>query len=340
MVLDASVVVVTYSRPDFVRTCLTHLRGLRTAPREVVVVDASPDMRTETLVREEFPEVLLLRSTLGRGTTPESRQMGLAAVTGDVVAFIDDDAFVDENWLDELLSSYADSDVVAVGGRADNGIPGEEAEGLDRIGRLLPDGGLTGNFGADPGRVVDVDHLLGANMSFRRSALLTIGGIRGNYPGTCLCEETDISLRVRAGGGRLVFNPRALVRHVAAPYGIGGKRFDRRYLYYSRRNHVVLLVRNFGWSDPVVYRYTRAALRAQREYLGEARQRLAARRSDGSRKALRKRAVKALFVLSRSVVEIAGLGMGYPAAVRARRGDRRAGPQWDMGPAAFSSSAV
>ncbi|OLT55338.1 glycosyltransferase [Cellulosimicrobium sp. CUA-896] len=207
--LTVSVVVVTYGRPDSVRECLEHLGRLRTPALEVVVVDASPDERTRTLVREEFPDVRLLHSTLGRGTTPESRQMGFAVTRGDVVAFVDDDAYVAPDWLDELLAPYADPDVVAVGGRADNGIPGEEAEGLDRIGRLLPDGRLTGYFAADPGRAVEVDHLLGANMSFRREALAAIGGIRGNYPGTCLCEESDISLRLRATGGRLVYTPRA-----------------------------------------------------------------------------------------------------------------------------------
>ncbi|QJW35984.1 glycosyltransferase family 2 protein [Cellulosimicrobium protaetiae] len=319
-----SVVVVTYGRPDSVRECLTHLARLRTAPLEVIVVDATPADTTRRLVRGEFPEVRLLHSTLGRGTTPESRQMGFAVTRGDVVAFIDDDAYVAPDWLDELVAPYEDPAVVAVGGRADNGIPGEESEGLGRIGRLLPDGRLTGHFGADPGRVIEVDHLLGANMSFRRSALAAIGGIRGNYPGTCLCEESDISLRLRATGGTLLFTPRAVVRHVAAPYGIGGKRFDRRYLYYLRRNHVVMLVRNFGWRDPLARRYVRTALRAQHAYLHEARRRLGSVKEDGTRRPLRKRA-KSVIVLTRAVAELAGLAAGVPAAAVARRRDVRAG---------------
>src|SRR5690606_27443737 len=208
--------------------------------------------------------------------------------------------------------------------RADNGIPGEENEGLDRIGRLLPDGRLTGYFAADPGRTIEVDHLLGASMSFRRSALEAIGGIRGNYPGTCLCEESDISLRLRATGGRLLYTPRAVVRHMAAPYGIGGKRFDRRYLYYARRNHLVMLVRNFGWRDPVVRRYARSTVRDQREYLRTTVRRLGPTKSDGTRRPLRKR-LTAPVVLTRAGAELVGLAAGVPAAVRAARPDRAAG---------------
>ncbi|WP_415296793.1 glycosyltransferase family 2 protein [Cellulosimicrobium sp. SJTW-1] len=324
MTPTVSVVVVTYGRPDSVRECLAHLARLRSAPLEVIVVDATPADTTRRLVREEFPDVRLLHSTLGRGTTPESRQMGFSVARGDVVAFIDDDAYVAEDWLDELVAPYADPAVVAVGGRADNGIPGEESEGLGRIGRLLPDGRLTGHFGADPGRIVEVDHLLGANMSFRRSALAAIGGIRGGYPGTCLCEESDISLRLRATGGRLLFAPDAVVRHVAAPYGIGGKRFDRRYLYYLRRNHVVMLVRNFGWRDPIVRRYARTTLHQQADYVHTAIDRFRAHKPDGSPRATRVRFL-APVVLTRSVAELVGLVAGVPAAAAARRRDARAG---------------
>lgn len=314
-----SVVIITYARPDYVRTCLEHLRELERPASEVLVVDASPDVRTRELVTRDFPEALYLRNDLGPGTMPESRQIGLAHARGDIVAFIDDDAFVEPSWATELLTPYADPTVWGVGGRAVNGLPGEESMGLGQIGRLLPNGMLTGYFGADPGRDLDVDHLLGATMSFRRDTLTSIGGIRGNYPGTCLCEESDISLRVRAAGGRLVFAPRAVVHHVAAPYDVG-QRFDRRYLYYARRNHVVLLARNFGFGAPLLRRYVRTTLRAQRQHIDVAVRRL---RGDEGRSPTDR--ARALVVLTRAVVELVGLVVGFPAAVVARRRDRIAG---------------
>ena len=324
MSLSVSVVVVTYGRPDHVRTCLTHLEELRIAPREIAVVDASPDDRTTRIVREEFPRVAYLRNDLGRGTTAESRRIGFAATSGDIVAFVDDDAFAEPDWLDELVPPYADPAVVGVGGRALNGIEGEELLGIDEIGRLLRDGRLTGNFAADPGRVIEVDHLLGANMSFRRAAIDAIGGIHGNYPGTCLCEESDISLRLTHAGGTLLFAPKALVHHVAAPYGIGGKRFDRRWLYYSRRNHIVMLARVYGWRDPRIARYVRVALREQGPYLRLSRLRLLGRDPEASGAALRTRIASA-GPLARSAAELGGLVSGFPAALLARHRDRHDG---------------
>lgn len=320
--VTVSVVVVTYNRPEHVRTCLTHLQNLHRPADEIVVVDGSPDDSTARIVREEFPDVRLLRNELGRGTTAESRQIGFAATRGDIIAFVDDDAYAEPDWLENLLLPYADASVVGVGGRALNGIDGEETRGLGDIGRLLADGRLTGNFAADTGRVIEVDHLLGANMSFRRSALQAIGGIHGNYPGTCLCEESDISLRLTKAGGTLVYQPAALVHHVAAPYGIGGKRFDRRYLYYLRRNHVVMLVRVFGWHDPVVRHYARATLQEQRQYLWITASHLRARKLDGEPRTVRQRA-RSVFTLTRAVAELSGLAAGFPAAAVARRRDER-----------------
>lgn len=323
MTTTVSVVIITYARPQYVEQCLTHLNELRTPPHEIIVVDASPDDRTARLLEDGFPRVTLLRNELGPGTMPESRQIGFAASTGDVVAFIDDDAFVDPDWLEELTRPYEDPAVVAVGGRALNGIDGEETEGLGDIGRLLPNGRLTGNFAADPGRTIEVDHLLGANMSFRRSALEAIGGIRGNYPGTCLCEESDISLRLGQAGGTLIFAPRAIVRHVAAPYTSGGQRFDRRYLYYARRNTVVLFVRVFGWRTPLLRAYVGTTWRDQSHYWNTFIYRLGSRKTSGGRRRWTKR-LQAPVILTRSLVELIGLAAGFPAALIAQWDDRRA----------------
>lgn len=245
--------IATYARPEHVRTCLEHLGRQSTPPERVIVVDASPDTRTRDVV-QSFPDVEYRRNERGAGSTATSRAIGVEGLDSDVIAFVDDDAYAEPEWLEHLLRPYADPTVAAVGGRALNGQDGEADEGLDRIGRFLPNGQLTGSFAADPGRDIEVDHLLGANMSVRRSAMESVGGIHDHYPGTCLREETDIALRLRAAGHRIVFTPTAVVLHVAGPYA-KGRRFDLRYSYFAQRNHLVLLARTVGSSSPQFRRY-------------------------------------------------------------------------------------
>ena len=91
-----------------------------------------------------------------------------------------------------------------------NGQPGEADNGVDRIGRLTADGELHGYFAADPGRTIEVDHVMGCNMSFRRDVLALLGGFREDYPGISgVREDSDMCVRVRQRGYKIMFAPQA-----------------------------------------------------------------------------------------------------------------------------------
>ena len=314
----ASVAVVTYERPDHVRRCLQHLLVQTVAPSEIIVVDSSESDDTARLCRAEFPTVAYEVCTAGRGSTSTARDIAYRMTTCDVLAFVDDDAFVEPGWLECLLPFYDDPTVGGVGGRQIREQPGELAEGVDAIGLLLPDGTLTGHFAADPGHPVDVDHLLGANMSFRRTAIDRIGGIRDGYAGTCIREETDICFQVREAGYRLVFTPEAVVEHVAGPYA-KGQRFDLRYDYWAQKNHMILLIRNFGVTDVKVRRFLTGSFRAAVSDGGRRLERSLSRLRRGEVKSGAKAAGAAVLRLS---VTLAGSLMGVVAGVRLSAGDR------------------
>lgn len=312
-----SVVVATYNRPEHVRACLEHIEAQSRAADEVVVVDASPGVDTERIVGA-FAHVRYLRNPAGAGTLSRSRSLGVTATVSEIVAFIDDDAYAEPTWLEELLSRYADASVGAVGGRARNGQLGEESEGLGQIGVLLPDGRLSGYFAADPGRDLQVDHFIGANFSVRRSALEAIGGIREYYPGTCLREESDIALRLGRAGYRIIYAPSAAVDHQPGPYAFG-ERFDLRYEYYAARNHVVLLSSALGWRDEHLRAYSRTAARMVVDHV---RYGLKALR-DPSRADVTDRLRGLARGITRATVVTAGTAAGSAASVRLALHDAR-----------------
>jgi GT2 family glycosyltransferase len=174
--------------------------------------------------------------------------VALGFVKGEIAAFLDDDAFVRVGWAAAMIGSYADSSVAGVAGRALNGIRGEEDLGLNEIGKLKPNGFLTGNFAANPGNIVEVDHAIGCNMSLRREVVQRLGGFRDDYRAGPfgICEETEIFVRAKRLGYRFIFNPDAIVDHIGAPQP-GRRRFSPTYSYYHSRNLMTMLVRNFGW---------------------------------------------------------------------------------------------
>lgn len=219
---------------------------------QIVVVDASP-VGSEDAVAAIDPTARYVHAPHLAGWMTRSRNEALLHVDADVISFIDDDVVVRPGWDRALMRAFADLTVDAVGGRTCNDVPGDDV--YDRpIGRLLDDGTLTAGFGAARDEYVEIDHGIGANMSFRREVLAELGGFRDDYPGTAMREDTDVFLRVRRLGRRVIFAPDAVVDHLPAPH-VHGKRFDRRYQLYGLRNHMVLLARHEGIRSTSIRRY-------------------------------------------------------------------------------------
>ena len=109
-----------------------------------------------------------------------------------------------------------------------NDQPGEEAEGVDLIGKFTDSGEILGHFAAQPGYDVVIDHGIGATMSFRRKCLADLGGFREWFHGVSgVCEDTDAFLRARRLGHKAVFVHDAVARHVGAPQvRVGGSTPD------------------------------------------------------------------------------------------------------------------
>lgn len=256
--VSLTVCIVTYERPEFLRRCLESLDANLTADVEIVVVDASHEDASE-LVASARPSAIYVHAPQLAGWMTRARNEALRHARGEIISFLDDDVVVSEAWQAAVLTAFHDDTVDAVAGRTRNGQPGEESY-AQPVGRLLADGSLTEGFASLPDGIIEVDHGIGANMSFRRSVLARLGGFRDDYPGTAMREDTDIYLRVKRTGGKALFSPDAVVDHIPAPH-VKGERFDTRYKLYARRNHVVLLARDSGIRSPQLRRWIRREFR-------------------------------------------------------------------------------
>lgn len=313
-----SVVVLTCAGPPQLRSCLLGLARSQVAPAEVIVVDGSPGGGTAEMLAREFPKVRVLRNAAGPPARREARRIGAAAATGDVVAFLDDDAVPDEHWLDTLREHYADPAVTGVGGRLLSRNPAKQGS-RQLPGRLLADGRLVANFRENPGRSVLVHHLSGVNMSFRRDLLVRRGLVGHGYSGNAVWEDADVCWRVRRSGGLLVFDPRAIVHYEPGRPRTGGRKPPRAVLrHYAVRNNLALLIRHHetGRALPALFGY--ATVRAQLDRFSEATE---------SRGAVGRPAARARGTARNLAIvggELSGLLLGAVDGVVGRRADRRA----------------
>lgn len=213
--LSISVVICAYTedRWDDILAAVGSVRSQDVEPHEIiVVVDHNPALYRR--LKSALPDVILRENGEARGLSG-ARNSGVAVAGGDVVAFLDDDAVAEPEWLKFLGGAYDDVCVIGVGGLT---LPLWETERPtwfpEEFDWVI---GCT-YIGRDPGKV---RNLIGGNASFRHEAFDIAEGFLshiGRSATTRLplgCEETEFCIRLSrlSPGSVFVFNARAVTWH-------------------------------------------------------------------------------------------------------------------------------
>ncbi|MFI1977485.1 glycosyltransferase family 2 protein [Streptomyces wedmorensis] len=218
-----SVVICVYTeeRWEDILAAVESVRKQSLPPLETLLV-VDHNERLLSRLTEEYAderlrgEVRVLANAGPRGLSA-GRNTGIAAARGDLVAFLDDDAVAERDWLRYFAAAYDDPRVMAVGGRtlpawASGRRPAWFPEEFDWVV------GCTYR-GLPPGRV-PVRNVLGGNASFRRTAFDAAGGFatgigRDGDRRPLGCEETELCIRLAKALPRaiLLIDDRAVIHH-------------------------------------------------------------------------------------------------------------------------------
>jgi GT2 family glycosyltransferase/DNA-binding beta-propeller fold protein YncE len=195
-----SVVVCAYNAAETIDECLTALDRQSYPDYEVLVVNDGSRDETSAIARQHVKVRVIDTPNAGLSA---ARNVGLAAATGDIVAYTDADTRADRDWLTFLVQPFLTSEVVGSGGP--NLVPADDPPMAQSIARAP--GGPTHVLLDD--RIAE--HVPGCNMAFRRGALLAIGGFNPTY--LRAGDDVDVCWRLQAQGWRLGFSAAALVWH-------------------------------------------------------------------------------------------------------------------------------
>jgi GT2 family glycosyltransferase len=260
--VTATVVICAYTwdRWDDTKTALTSACNQTTAPDQLILVI---DHNDELLQRATtaFPDVTVIANAGPRGLSG-ARNTGVAASRCDVIAFLDDDAEADTEWLERLVQHYADPDVIGVGGRAmprwDQAQPSWfPSEFLWVVGC---------SFTGQPAQVAPVRNMIGCNMSLRRDTLQGAGGFNsalgrvGQVP--VGCEETELCIRAqrRHSTAVVLYDPEARVHHRVRAERSRWEYFRRRCFAEGLSKAVVARLVGAGAGLSSERAYTRSTL--------------------------------------------------------------------------------
>jgi glycosyltransferase involved in cell wall biosynthesis len=220
--MKVSVVVCTYSEGmyEHLQDCLESLRSQTHDDAEIItVVDGNEGLAERiTADYDDVPEITVHCNDENVGLSA-SRNNALEYATGDVIAFIDDDAVADEEWIEELVAAYEEQDALAVGGQMTPIWVAGKPEFLPEEFYWLI--GVTHKGFADGAG--EVRNTFGSNISFRREAFEELGGFDENLgrkgDNQVQGEETEIAARMyEEYGERVWYTPDAKVGHKVFDY--------------------------------------------------------------------------------------------------------------------------
>ena len=215
--MDVSVVVCTYSMDrydDFTEAVESALAQTHESVKVVLVVDGNREVYDRVVDQFGDREDVVTHCNEENQGVSYSRTKGAELASGEVVAFIDDDAVAEPDWIEKLVEGYEDHDAIAVGGR----MVGEWLVGRPSflptefdwlVGVTYP------GFAADG---EEVRNTFESNLSFRRDVFLDLGGfdpdLGPDAESYSHSEGAEIGTRLRREYDRgVVYKSDAIVNH-------------------------------------------------------------------------------------------------------------------------------
>jgi len=231
--MKVSVIICTYTadRLKDLHEAVQSVMNQTYKPDEIIIaVDHNPELFKK--LKSELPpsiKVVLNTNTLGLS---ETRNVGIRASQGDIIAFIDDDAVAQKDWLENLLKHYSNPSVVAVGGRSipvwNNGrrpdwfpeelywIIGCTYKGLPLLNKN------------------EIRNVPGCNMAFRKEIFKEVGFFKSEMGGIKETprggEEADLCLRIRCKlpDALILYESNAVIYHRGPSWRLNLKYIVRR----------------------------------------------------------------------------------------------------------------
>jgi len=250
-----TVIVATVNNLNLLRKCLNSLHAQDYEPIEIIVVDNGSDEDIRGMLLREFPNVQGIRLDKNYGFA-EGNNRGIEKAHGEYIALINNDAVATPQWISSMVSAAESDD--KVGAVASIIIDGNKPDVLDSFGVGITLDGMSRQAmrGRPVPQIMKPEEVLvfsGCACLLRKEALDEAGNFDKDF--FAYCEDTDLGLRLRWAGWKIVVAPNAYVHHF---YSMTIGKFSLQKIYLVERNHVWVAEKNFPWFLLLILPFTTA----------------------------------------------------------------------------------
>ena len=239
--MDISLIIPSLNREKLLYQTLKEFVNSEVSVKlEIIVVDQSDVVNLQLVeLAREYKNRIRYYNIKEKGL-PHARNYGITKAFGNIIIFCDDDVVPSKDFLTNHAKNYLEKDIGGVGGR----VVTENNKRLRKPGYFEKTGvfrklscTFTDYFSGTERQYIE--HAQGCNMSFRKELLVQLGGFDERFGGSAHMEETDLCIRLRKLGYKIVFDPIAELFHLKE--AAGGCRVEnyRKLFYWYGHNYML-----------------------------------------------------------------------------------------------------
>ncbi len=194
-----SVIIPLRKIGDYLRESIPHYENQTFKDFEIIIVSEADET-------EKFPNTRIIK--VGQVPPSEKRNIGVQNAKGEIIAFIDDDAFPDRDWLKTAVNDFKDKNIVAVGGPS---IIPPNATFFQRVSNKVYElsSGKTGMRYGQENRQ-EIDDWPTCNFFVRKKDFQKVKCFDSQYWGG---EDTQLCYSLLNLGKKMIYNPNLIIYH-------------------------------------------------------------------------------------------------------------------------------
>jgi len=241
--LKASVIIPSYDRQIIVMDTLGHLNNQTETKFEVIVVDQTVK-KSKNLALFQFKNSSIRYKyvRIEEIGLPNARNVGVNYASTNLIIFIDDDCIPHKALVESYCNIFKtqESNIWCIGGR----VIEKDSKIFKQTNKIV--GGSITWYGKtlknfDSSKSGYSQWVPGGNFAVKKDRFNQVGGFDTNYLGNAILEDSDFSFMISRFGGKLMYNPRAVIEHLRIPSGGTRKESASKGMLYRAHNTIYFL---------------------------------------------------------------------------------------------------